>query len=1408
MTDFLDTIGVRAVFENLQGYISANNSAEASTNRLLKAQLNLEATSIKTAQAEVAAAENVANSELRLTNIRTNNYVALAKARAQLSNIITRSAQQEAVAEERALSATAKANAPIRFSSTGVLLTTPAKQAANDAASVAAESRFANLQVNNAERIAAAEARVAQVQVAGNQRLITQHQVIDSAEVKSAAVQSLAAIQKEKALIAVEQITGKTAQSTNLLSGAAGFFSSAAGKAEQATSGLGRAMIAVTGFGNRFAVALRFGAVALGGFLAGFAISSAAKFQDSLTKIDNLTNLTTQDTGILGKTILEMSKTIPKTPDELGAAAYVILSSGISDAKEATDILRNSAKAAVAGFGDTKEIAIAVTGVINSYGLANISAAQATDILFAGVKEGRAEISDFATNIGRVTPIARNLGIEFDQVVAAVAGLTNVGLPARQAVTALLDILQNLEKPSKAAKDTLAEVGLTVEGLRKEIREKGLLPALEDMLKAFGNNDEALVKIFPSVRGLTGALALLRDNGEANTRILNQVSHSAGIVDEAFKNTSKNFSFQAGLLRNALNRAFIELGSAALPAVTKAAQDLNVWIEKNRASIINFIEQGVKTAITFVRLFITGLGALNRVLQEIAGNRAAIVGTLLAIGVAGVIAFGWIPATIAGLIAVIGILDRIKVPGFSIGLQGPGNEGKRVDIVGTLLNNPILNPLGLLKGHGAKDSTADNATTDFQKQMDAISQSVKDTANNLTPIAPDFNDIALGAGGADKAIKKLTGEFQSTSEAAGQVEDVLSKSKLFGSVAKDLADSFGLSAVSAGAIQGIDAVIRAQERGEKEAYNYTLMLSTVANAFKDNAFVAQRIVLELARNALSTAIGAASDVFGKPTREVADLNVTKTQLDAKKNEAEFLLKPQLEAFKKAADDLKEKTDIQTRAIDDSISAIKDETDARKSALSDEVDALKNAADAANKFADAQLEALDKQQKAADRAYSIQKDTLQQAVTDTGKRIVHSGAELKARDLAVAALQEQIRVLDAGNKTQGFLFDDQKTAIKDKIDKEKEASDAQIKSVEAQIKVVGDSSDAQVKALEHQKKAVEDSYRAQEDATKKQEAAVQAQIDSYGKQTDAIDRQIGKYDDNAKILKAQVEAANKTLLSEEDQKKKIEELTGIIGIESGVVRDLSNQLGKETITSIDEARKSFDLLKGAVDVLNDKDHMDAFITNVNAAALRLQFLADAAGGGAGGGAAGAIGGLGNSAANAKAQLDPIPPTLDAVAKATATGIADLFNVASAALNGGKTAAEFLTSTGQRNAFDAFAHPQTTEIIPPIPPPSFNPLFSNPDLGSFAEGGYISRNQLAMLHSPEIIIPLGRPTRAKELMASLPSGILQSIMPKGGGSTNYHFDQIVLPNVTNAQEFYEGLQTIQARQIRTQRHGVRS
>ena len=300
--------------------------------------------------------------------------------------------------------------------------------------------------------------------------------------------------------------------------------------------------------------------------LAAAIIGVGNDFESNLAKIKGLVGATEAEIDQMRDAVLELGPATGKGPGELSNALFFLKSAGL-ETSVAIDALEQSARASAAGLGDTAVIADAVSSVINAYGAENINAAQATDILVATVREGKLEADALAGSIGRVIPLAAAIGIEFDEVGAALAVMTRSGLDANEATTALRGIMATLLNPTQEAEEALAGAGLTMSDLRHTVTEEGLLEGLLLLKNKFGDNTEALTAIVPNIRALSGVLNIVGQDSEIVEGVFDGLANATGSLDQAFQAAEETGRFKLKVALAELQAQAAELSTVIMPFV-------------------------------------------------------------------------------------------------------------------------------------------------------------------------------------------------------------------------------------------------------------------------------------------------------------------------------------------------------------------------------------------------------------------------------------------------------------------------------------------------------------------------------------------------------------------------------------------------------------------------------------------------------------------------------------------------------------------------------------------------------------------------------------------------------------------------------------------------------------------------
>ena len=330
-------------------------------------------------------------------------------------------------------------------------------------------------------------------------------------------------------------------------------------------------------------------------------------YESVVTKIVSLTDISKEAYSTLEGDIKRIAEVTGTSLKDVAEGFYFIASSGFEGAA-AIDILEKSTKAAAAGLGTASDISQLLTSVLTAYGSENIDAAKATDVLIRAVKDGKAEASDLATNLGRVLPVASQMGVSFDEVSSAVSGLTLIGMDVPEAVTAIRGVLSEMLNMSEQGKQALLEMGTSYDELYNILKTQGFLPFLQQidtLVAQFG--EQSIAKVFNNVRSLTGVLGLVGENSERVEAIFKDIAAAGGDLDAAFKNTQQTLQYKWNVAVDSAKSVLIELGTGIKGALVPVLNSLSSLL-KGVSNFFSKLSDSTKTTIVVVGGLVAAIG--------------------------------------------------------------------------------------------------------------------------------------------------------------------------------------------------------------------------------------------------------------------------------------------------------------------------------------------------------------------------------------------------------------------------------------------------------------------------------------------------------------------------------------------------------------------------------------------------------------------------------------------------------------------------------------------------------------------------------------------------------------------------------------------------------------------------------
>ncbi|MCE5322148.1 phage tail tape measure protein [bacterium] len=275
---------------------------------------------------------------------------------------------------------------------------------------------------------------------------------------------------------------------------------------------------------NKTLIGLGVGLATLGG--AAFKFSN--DFNESMANVASLIPGNISRVNELKGSVQSMAIETGKSTQDIAGGLYQVISA-FGDTSDTAKILEANVKAATAGVASTTDSINLTSAVTKAYGDTSAKAVQhVADLAMETVKLGQTTFPELASSIGRVTPLAKSLGVTQEELFAVMATATGVTGNAAEVSTQYKGILQGLLAPTQAMSDLIEKQGFA--SGEAMVKQLGLQKTIEAIVKAAQDSGQPLQNYIGSIEGQTLAMSLagpqadkltaaLKANGDVNTAV-------------------------------------------------------------------------------------------------------------------------------------------------------------------------------------------------------------------------------------------------------------------------------------------------------------------------------------------------------------------------------------------------------------------------------------------------------------------------------------------------------------------------------------------------------------------------------------------------------------------------------------------------------------------------------------------------------------------------------------------------------------------------------------------------------------------------------------------------------------------------------------------------------------------------
>jgi TP901 family phage tail tape measure protein len=399
----------------------------------------------------------------------------------------------------------------------------------------------------------------------------------------------------------------------------------------------------MTAFGKQAAVA---GAAV--GAASAVVVRAGMGFEQAITNVGAVGLKTRAEIKPLEDLALKLGKTTEFTATQAANAMEVLARAGFN----ATQIMQATPavlSAASASGLEIAEVAGHVSDALKGMGLAMNQSGRVADVLALASARTNSTIGTLGESIANVASTARDFNIPFEEVVASVAGLQDIGLQASVAGSAFNTMLTKMSAPSESIKKQMRRLGISFKDAKGNMKPLGeVLNQLNIASKKVGGNFDkvAFLADLVGLRGQKAAsnLARLFETGKLQelTKELNNARGSAEKMAKIRLDTTEGSFKLLGSAIDGVQQALFGLRSGQ---IKEAIDNITAFISDNQAEIVERINAGVGKLVDNINnlaIAITGLVALKaltmitsaaenamRVFKTLSGVVVSVIGVIV-----------------------------------------------------------------------------------------------------------------------------------------------------------------------------------------------------------------------------------------------------------------------------------------------------------------------------------------------------------------------------------------------------------------------------------------------------------------------------------------------------------------------------------------------------------------------------------------------------------------------------------------------------------------------------------------------------------------------------------------------------------------------------------------------------------
>lgn len=376
------------------------------------------------------------------------------------------------------------------------------------------------------------------------------------------------------------------------------------------------------------------------------AVAAQAQFEQTMASMQVNSGATGQEMTALSNLAKQMGADTVYSANEAAAAMLELSKGGLQPAQISGGALASTLNLAATEGIALDRAATIVAQSMNTFGLSAKESAKVTDLLAAGAVASTAGVEDLASGIKYAGSTAAALKFPMEDVVTSLAAMNNAGIDATTAGTSLNRFMLGLIPTTSKSAKMMNNLGLSFTNAKGELLPMNeVIGRLRGAVSGLGDDQrQAALKAMFGVEGMRVANVLLAQGTDGYNALKTAVTEQ-GVAQEMANARMSGTAGAMERLKGSIETAFLAIGEALAPIITKVAAFIQTWVDRFQA-----LDPSIQKVIVVVGILAAAIGPLLVVM----GMVVSAVGTIIA-------GFGAVSAPVLAVIAVIAAVIAIVV---------------------------------------------------------------------------------------------------------------------------------------------------------------------------------------------------------------------------------------------------------------------------------------------------------------------------------------------------------------------------------------------------------------------------------------------------------------------------------------------------------------------------------------------------------------------------------------------------------------------------------------------------------------------------------------------------------------------------------------------------------------------------